>query len=92
MNTAFGVEHLKCGICDGEQFTPGTNPFVECRTRRPTIPTEMTCVMAGHLLCISPPGLSLPAVGQDNGIATPEQWQTWIEGPDAEAKGFQLLG
>lgn len=82
-----------CDSCDKRTYT-AENPFVECRVPRPSDRSDMCCVMAGHLWCFGPnrPASDLPQIGAEGGLATPEQWQAWIESKDADEAGFAFLG
>jgi hypothetical protein len=77
-----------CDHCGESSYTPA-NPFVECRTPRPSDPSEMTCVLAGHKTCLRISGLS---TGTEGGMATPEMWAVWLQSPEAKAAGFARLG
>jgi hypothetical protein len=80
----------ECDRCHDSEYTP-ENPFVEYRQKRPSDPTDMCCTLAGHLQCFSQQSaLALPIIGNDSGVATPEQWQTWIEGEGAKL-GFAWI-
>lgn len=78
----------KCDRCDGTEYTE-VNPFVEVCQQRPSDHSEMCCVLAGHMLCMGTTDISkLPDIGRSGGTATPEQWETWIESPEAAKMGF----
>lgn len=51
---------LTCDMCDSDAYT-ADNPFTEGRTPRPSDPSDLCCVIAGHLKCI--------------GGKTPAEWQ-----------------
>lgn len=78
-----------CDACDRSDGYTDANPFVELRTPRPSDPSDMCCVMAGHKNCFAR-NATLPDIGR-GGIATPEQWATWIESKEAQAAGFVFL-
>jgi hypothetical protein len=80
-----------CDLCGADDYTDA-NPFVECRIPRPSDKTDMCCVIAGHLNCLSPmPADRLPSIAPfGGGTATPEQWEHWIENEGAAA-GYQWI-
>lgn len=80
---------LECDSCKSDKYSDD-NPFVEYRQQRPSDHSCMTCVLAGHKNCISSAVTRLPAIGNDGGIATPDQWEEWIEGDGAKA-GYAFL-
>lgn len=65
-----------CDVCNQSTYTED-NPFVEYRTQRPSDHACMTCTMAGHQKCFN--AETLPSIGETGGIATPQQWEDWIE-------------
>lgn len=75
----------RCDICDGGYYTHD-NPFVNYRVPRPSDPTDMCCTMWGHLKCLGGK-ISMTPQG---GVATPDQWQDWIENEGAKL-GFCFL-
>lgn len=79
----------QCDHCKGEIYT-AENPFVEFRTRRPSDPREMCCVMAGHKQCLNV--TDIPSIGNEGGVATRQQWEEWIESKAALDAGFMFLG
>lgn len=86
------ITTMFCDGCGNDDYTD-TNPFVQFRSVRPSDRTDMCCTLAGHLACFSPmPATSLPSIADaaGGGMATPEQWEEWIEGPGARS-GFQWL-
>lgn len=66
-----------CDGCGGTDF-PATDPFVEVRTPRPSDPSDMCCVIAGHRKCFP-------------GAMTPAEWNAYIESPAAVAAGHAFL-
>lgn len=76
-----------CDVCQGEDYKDA-NPFVHVNQRRPSDPSEMCCVMAGHLKCMGGSLDRLPSICESGGIATPAQWEAWIESPEAAKAGF----
>lgn len=78
-----------CDQCDGTEYTE-ENPRVFMCQRRPSDPSEMCSVLAGHKNCyrITDP---LPQISESGGIATAEQWNDWIESPEAQKMGFIFL-
>lgn len=81
---------LQCDICEKDGYDDD-NPFVEVRQKRPSDPADMTCIMAGHWKCLGGMAGKEPSPSELGGVATPEQWQEWIEGP-GESEGFLWLG
>jgi hypothetical protein len=78
-----------CGKSDG--YTAG-NPFVLLRQKRPSDHADMCCVMAGHMECLGIDSVDqLPSIGLECGTATAEQWERWIESPEAQQAGFLWL-
>lgn len=81
---------LKCDACRSSVYTED-NPFVEIRQRRPSDPTEIACTIAGHKDCMPIKG-DLPDIASSGGVATPKQWQEYIESPEAMLNGHLFLG
>lgn len=85
-----------CDVCDGDVYTP-ENPRVMLCQRRPSDPSDLCCTMAGHWWCFGTPGRAyvpfLPTVanGGDQALATGDDLERWIEGPDAKALGYVFL-
>jgi hypothetical protein len=77
-----------CDRCGGVEY-PAANPFVEYRQRRPSDQADMCCTTAGHALCMGVTDVaSLPQSAESGGIATHDQWEAWIESPEARKMGF----
>lgn len=72
------MAYMICDICENEDYNVG-NPFVEIRVPRPSDPSDMCCIMAGHDECFG------------GGNMTPDQWSDWIESPEAAAAGYYWL-
>lgn len=82
-----------CDAGCGSKDYSEDNPFVEGRTQRPSDKSEMTCVIAGHLRCLTnKTAADLPSILDREGFATPEQWQAWIKSEAAAKAGFTDLG
>lgn len=86
------TEKFKWSTCDTCNKSTGyspEDPFIELRQRRPSNHADMACTLAGHLKCIQPSldARQLPRISDTGGVATPEQWETWIENEGAK-KGF----
>lgn len=85
-----------CDSCKGTEYT-AENPFVKMCRRRPSDPSDMCCVLAGHWDCFTiirrPYAPVLPTARHDLGEAkaTPEDLERWIEGPDARACGYMFI-
>lgn len=78
----------ECDSCGKSEYTEA-DPFVEVCQQRPSDRSEMCCVIAGHASCMGVTDISrLPDIGQSGGTATPQQWETWIESPEAAKMGF----
>lgn len=85
---------IQCDMCHGKYYTPD-NPFVEGRQRRPSVPSEFSCVIAGHLRCVVGRSVKvdiLPEIGDSGGFATPSQWKQWLESQAARASRVSQLG
>lgn len=80
---------MACDRCDGTEYTD-ENPFVLYRQRRPSDPSDMCCTLAGHKNCIAE-GTTLPSISTSGGVATAEQWEEWIESPEAAKAGFCFI-
>lgn len=78
-----------CDQCQKQGYTVD-NPRVFVCTQRPSDPAEMCCIMAGHANCLAR-GVTLPSIGTTGGTATGEQWETWIESPEAMNTGYCFL-
>lgn len=78
------MSYLTCDTCDTDTYTED-NPFVEVRMPRPSDKTDMSCILAGHKVCMGETGIN-----PKGGVATPEEWQMWIEGEGAKL-GFLFL-
>jgi hypothetical protein len=74
--------YWNCDICNTNQYTEA-NPFVEVRTPRPSDPSDMCCILAGHLDCFG------GQVGET--VNTPDGWADWIESEDAARQGYMWL-
>lgn len=79
----------ECDHCNGLNYTPD-NPRVFCCVPRPSDPSEMCCVLAGHKNCLAR-DQPVPSICESGGVATGDQWEEWIESPDAMSKGFAFL-
>lgn len=82
---------LECDICKQHTYTD-ENPFVEMRIPRPSDPSDMCCVLAGHKNCVGAAKSELPQITESGGAATVEQWEKWIETKEARSWGFLFLG
>lgn len=80
----------ECDNCGNNEYTDD-NPLVQVRTRRPSDHSDMCCVMAGHAKCFVEDPATLPQIGETDGIATPAQWEAWIEKPETAKAGFLFL-
>jgi hypothetical protein len=83
------MSYMTCDSCDGNTYTHD-NPFVEFRVPRPSDKSDMCCTLAGHKKCFAP-STELPSIGETGGVATPVQWELWIESPEARKHGFCFL-
>jgi len=79
---------MVCDYCDGSVYTDD-NPYVEVRIPRPSDPRDLSCVMAGHAKCAS--SRPTPQTGVHGGIGTPEQWEAFMESPEARQAGLLWL-
>lgn len=80
---------IDCDYCKTADYSD-ENPRVFLCQQRPSDHSEMCCTLAGHKNCLARNG-SLPAIGECGGVATGEQWEAWIEGPEARKLGFLFL-
>lgn len=74
--------YMTCDVCDSADYNEA-NPFVEVRTPRPSDPSDLCCILAGHLDCF----------GGTEGetVRTPSNWSNYIESPEAYASGYLWL-
>ena len=47
--------------------------------------------MAGHAKCFGADPATLPSINDTDGIATPAQWEAWIEKPETAKAGYLFL-
>lgn len=77
-----------CDMCDGATYSD-ENPRVFYRTQRPSCHQEMCCTIAGHMKCLGVHDVAkLPQINETSGIATGDQWETWIESKEARKAGY----
>lgn len=74
--------YMTCDVCNSDAYT-AENFFVEARTPRPSDPSDLCCIMAGHLDCFG------GSIG--GSINTPAGWNEYIESPEAYAAGYLFL-
>jgi len=93
MNASKKFTWRTCDTCGKSTGYSPDNPFVECRQRRPSDKSDFACTLAGHLKCIysTLDSVQLPRIASTGGVATPDQWETWIEGEEARKAGVQWL-
>jgi hypothetical protein len=66
-----------CDACGKAGYTED-NPLVEVRQPRPSDPSDVCCIMAGHANCLG--GSGQP--GAHGGVATPAEWDAWLADGD----------
>lgn len=79
----------ECDSCGQADYTEA-NPRVFMCQPRPSDNQEMCCVLAGHKDCFAKDE-TLPSICESGGTATAEQWEEWIESPEARKLGFLWL-
>ncbi len=80
----------ECDTCGNNEYSED-NPLVQYRTRRPSDHSDMCCTLAGHATCFRVDPATLPQIGETDGVATPAQWEAWIEKPETAKAGFLFL-
>lgn len=81
------MSYFECDGCGTTEYSH-LNPFVEIRVPRPSDRSDLCCIMAGCSRCFPPHELGTAVAG---GSATPEQWEDYIESPEAMKAGFMFL-
>lgn len=71
------MSYFNCDGCGRTEYGGGVK-FVEFRRPRPSDPSDLCCTMAGCSDCFP-------------GCKTPEEWEDYIESPEAYALGYLFL-
>lgn len=72
------MSYSECDNCGGSDYIAERDPFVEVRVPRPSDPSDLVCIIAGHHSCFP-------------GNKTPAEWEEYIESPEAYAAGYLFL-
>lgn len=76
------MDYMTCDSCGALDYT-GVNPYVEVRVPRPSDPSDLCCILGGHLGCFG------NSIGTS--VNTPSGWDEYIESPEALRNGHLFL-